>query len=308
MKGHLDRLALMALAATLALLLLSRPGVVAQAVSFEAHSPETLTAVVRFFDYDESVPLNAQIVQQDEALGFQREKIVFTGGRGQRVPAYLSVPGDSGPYPVVLLMHAGASSKDSWWSATGYERALDLTRSLLESGYAVFAMDGANQGERTQGVDYVPIQQLYFGNQWWATFRAMLVETVVDYRRGMQYLRTRSDLDMGRVATVGQSLGAMTSYGVASVEPTIRVMVAGAPALAPDWLYPLTPMNLSPSFSDREILLISGSRDTLSEPKWPERLLDLIGRDSTRLVFLPSGHQLPVEYVPIALEWIRERL
>jgi len=55
-------------------------------------------------------------------------------------------------------MHAGASSKDAWWSPSGYERAADLTRGLLESGYAVFAIDAQYHGERAVTIDYVPIQ------------------------------------------------------------------------------------------------------------------------------------------------------
>ena len=163
----------------------------AQSRELEPHSPPALAAVLTFFDYDRSVPIHADVVQSGKLLGFTREKIVFTGARGDRVPAFLSLPAGNGPFRVVLLMHAGASSKSAWWTSTSYERAADLTRGLLEAGYAVFALDAQYDGERAAANDYVPIETLYFTNEWWASFRSMVVQTTADYRRALDYLRSR---------------------------------------------------------------------------------------------------------------------
>ena len=40
---------------------------------------------MRSFDYDASIPLDAQIVDQGLMLGYAREKVVFTGCTGERI-------------------------------------------------------------------------------------------------------------------------------------------------------------------------------------------------------------------------------
>jgi dienelactone hydrolase len=201
----------------------------------EPHSAETLQAVLGFLDYDETMPFDGHVVATERPLGFAREKIVFRGSRGDRVPSFLALPNGDGPFPLVFLLHAGGSSKEAWWSPTGYERAVELTRGLLESGYAVFAMDGTSHGERTSSIDYVPVRTWYFENEWWASFRTMIVESVADYRRALDYLRTRPELDTSRVGAVGQSMGGITAICLTAADSRITTVVAGSAALAPAW-------------------------------------------------------------------------
>lgn len=274
----------------------------------EPHPAETLLAVLSFLDYDETIPIDSPVVATDRPLGFVREKIVFRGARGDRVPSFLALPNGDGPFPVIFLLHAGGSSKEAWWSPTGYERALELTQGLLESGYAVFAMDGKSHGERTSSIDYVPIRTWYFENEWWASFRTMIVESVADYRRALDYLRTRPELDTSRVGAVGQSMGGITAICLTAADSRITTVVAGSAALAPAWLYPITPVNFSGGLQGRALLLISASNDALVEAGWTERLYSLVESPSKRLVTLEAGHQLPEAYVPLALGWIREHL
>ena len=293
----------------LAVILIGLPAPInAQTRELQAHTPATLAAVLTFFDFDRTVPLHAEVVQSGTQLGFVREKIVFTGARGDRVPGFLSLPTGNGPFPVVLLMHAGTSSKDAWWSPSGYEWAADLTRGLLESGYAVFAIDAQYHGERAVTIDYVPLQTLYFTNEWWASFRTMVVQTTADYRRALEYLRTRRELDVSRVATIGQSMGALTGFYLAAVEPAVVVLVSGAPAFSPAWLYPITPLNLAKAFGDRSILMIAGKTDELIPQTSTDRLFASLGSGNKELRIVDSGHQLPASYVPLALEWVRTRL
>lgn len=270
----------------------------------QPHSAGAQAAVISFVDYDESIPLNPEIVAEDKRLGFARQKVVFRGARGDRIPAFLALPYGDGPFPVVLLLHAGGSSKEAWWSDTGYERAVDLTRALLESGYAVFAMDGEHHGERTSTIDYVPIRTWYFENEWWASFRIMLAESVADYRRGLDYLETRPELDVSSVGAIGQSMGGITAIFLAAADSRLTTVVAGAAALAPQWLYPLTPLNLSPGLRNRAILLIAASEDALIESTWTQRLHSLVDSPNKRLVVLDSGHRLSEDYAPVAFDWI----
>ena len=273
-----------------------------------ALSPAALDAVLTFFSIDTSVPLDAHVVDRGETLGFVREKIVFTGGRGRRVPGFLGLPRGRTPARVILLHHAGGSSKESWWQPEGYEYGGNLTQRLLEAGFAVFALDAQNHGERAHGIDYVPIPALYFGNKWWAAFRSMVVETATDYRRGLQYLEGRSELDLRRIGTVGQSMGAMTSLYLAAVDPRLDVVVAGAPALAEPWLYPLSTVNLAPAFGQKQVLLLAGTQDSLIPRRNAVLLNAAVPGDSHQLRLFDSDHRLPKEYVDLAFDWLTGRL
>ena len=268
---------------------------------------DRLSAVLTFFAIDTSVPLDAHVVDRGMVQGFIREKIVFTGARGARVPAYLSFPDLGGAHPLVLLLHAGASSKDSWWQADGYERAASLTRKLLEAGFAVFAMDARNHGERSNGVDYVPIPSLYFNNKWWATVRAMVVETSADHLRALQYLSSRTEVNLRRIGTVGQSMGGFTAFYLAALDPRIAVIVAGAPALGEPWLYPLTAMNFSTAIKGRPVLVLAGDKDQLIPKTTTDLLMSQLG-SGAQLHMFSSDHRLPAAYTDVAFNWLQTRL
>jgi dienelactone hydrolase len=269
---------------------------------------DQLEAVLTFFAVDSGIPLDAHVVELSRHFGFVREKIVFTGARGTRVPAYLAYP-DSGQttHPLVLLLHAGASSKDAWWQTDSYDRGGWLTRKLLSVGYAVFALDAQNHGERAGGIDYVPIPTLYFKNKWWASFRAMVVETAADHIRGLQYLASRPEIDLRRIATVGQSMGAFTSFYLAALDSRITTLVVGSPALTESWLYPLTAINFAPTIKARPVLVLTGDKDQLIPRHATDRLVAVLGK-SARLQILASDHRLPAEYIDIAVRWLQEHL
>ncbi len=218
------------------------------------------------------------------------------------------MPAGDGPFPVVLLLHAGASSKETWWDENGYERGPGLTRQLLESGYAVFALDAEHHGERMSSIDFVPIQTWYFQNEWWAVFRHMVTETAADYRRALDYLATRDQLEVSRVAAVGQSMGGVTSLILAAADPRVKTVMAGSAALAPDWLYPVAPINVASGLTDSAILLIEADEDVLVEAGWTEALHSSIPATPKRMVTLASGHRLPEEYIGLTVEWVREHL
>ena len=87
------------LAISLCLLISISAGITAQE---EPMGEEALEAVLQFYRYDKDISLDARIVVEEdwsteefEKLGYpvkSREKIVFNGGYGDRVPGYLALP------------------------------------------------------------------------------------------------------------------------------------------------------------------------------------------------------------------------
>jgi dipeptidyl aminopeptidase/acylaminoacyl peptidase len=67
---------------------------------------EGYAALAQFLDYDQGIALAPRTVEKEDLEFCTREKVVFTGSHGERVPGYLAFPKDrSGPFPVVLQIH-----------------------------------------------------------------------------------------------------------------------------------------------------------------------------------------------------------
>ena len=278
----------------------------AQSVS-APHEQDVLAAVRSFLDYDAGIPLHAEVVARDRAFGFVREKVVLTSGRRDRVPGLLSLPSGPGPHPLVVLLHAGAGTKETWWVEGGLERGGLLTQRLLEAGYAVFALDGEHHGERAGNADFVPIRTWYFENEWWATFRDMVAETVTDYRRALDYLSTRDELAVSDVGAAGVSMGGITAVALAASDPRIQSVVTTSAALSPEWLFPLTHVNLSPGLDGRRVLTLVGDQDELVDVGVARSFHDLIDSSEKDLHVFGGGHRPPAEWASLAGSWLVNR-
>jgi dipeptidyl aminopeptidase/acylaminoacyl peptidase len=281
----------------------AQTGVGTQPLTAEAYE-----AVASFFQYDKTIPLDAHILATSETPAYTREKIVFTGGRGDRVPGILAIP-KSGrmPYPVVLELHGGGSTKDGWWADDSFEQGRRLTQSLLSAGVAVLALDAQYHGERSANNDFVSLREMYFERKWYAQYRDMLVESTKDYLRALDYLATRPQVDATRVGVVGHSMGGLMSVYLTALEPRVRATVACVTALSNPWFYPLTSLNFAAAIRNRPVLVLAGRQDQLIPVESTERFVDLIGH-SSELVLFDSGHRLPNEYIDRTLRWLTGHL
>ena len=271
---------------------------------------EALRATLRFFDYDRGIPLNARVVARLDSPEYVREKIVFSGGRGDRVPGYLGLPtAGEGPYPVVLALHGGNFSKESWWLAESFERGGLLTDALLRSGIAVLALDAQYHGERAANNDYLPLEQMYFEHGWFARYRDMLVESVMDWRRALDYLESRPEIDMQRIGIIGHSTGGIMAAHLAALDARIGTIVLCVAALSEDWLYPLQPVQFAARIDKAaRVLVLAGRSDPLINVEDTQRFFTRIGSEQKELRFYDSGHELPEEYLERALAWLRAGL
>jgi dienelactone hydrolase len=270
---------------------------------------EAYRAVLSFFDYDRSVPLDPRILSKVETPEYVREKIVFTGGRGDRVPGFLAWPkAGRPPYPIVLQLHAGAMSKDSWWQDDSFERGGQVTRSLLAAGIAVLALDAQFHGERSANNDYLPIQELYFEKQWFGRFRDLIVETGRDWLRALDYLANRTEVDLNRIGAIGHSMGGIVTTHLAALELRVKVVVCCVSALSESRLYPLAAVNFAPRMWDKHVLILAGRSDPLVSVADSEHLFSQIQSSDKQLEFFDSDHRLPETYLDLAVSWLLTRL
>jgi predicted esterase len=266
---------------------------------------EAFRTVQSFFDYDRTVPLDARILSKTETPEYIREKIVFTGGRGDIVPGFLGLPkvGRS-PHPIVLQLHAGAMSKDSWWQDDSFERGGQLTRRLMAAGVGVLALDAQFHGERSRNTDYLPFQELYFDKQWFGRIRDLLVESGRDWLRALDYLANRPEVDLNRIGVIGHSLGGIMASHIAALEPRIGTVVCCVGALSDSRFYPLQPVNFASRIRDKRVLLLAGRSDPLVSVADSQCLFAQIQSRSKELEFFDSGHRLPEAYLDRAVSWL----
>jgi dienelactone hydrolase len=273
---------------------------------------EAYNVLKAFYDYDPDIPLEARVVELKDRDKSIRRKVVFRSARAFMVPGYLEVPKDvEPPYPCVLLMHGWSGCKDKWWEKCSYDRGKIGAR-LIENGIAVFALDALGHGDRIAENDYHCVnlynepgttpRKNYF------TLREIVVQTVVDYRRGLDYLATRGDIDMTRIGIIGYSMGGFSAFPLTAVDSRIKAVVA---CVAPtSWGHDvvLAPSNYVPAIGDRPFCMINGLKDDVSVAGPGRELYALLEGPNTELHFIDAGHILPAEWADVAESFIVPKL
>ena len=283
------------------------------------------------YQYNAKQPLAVQ-VQEKKPFGVGRLlRLSYGSAHGQRVPALLFLPPGASrarPAPCLVALHGLGGSKEFMAGFAQY---------ALPLGYAVLAIDEYGQGERPRppssgnGVD-VPV------------LTAGIRQTVVDVRRGLDYLDTRPDIAPRRIGLVGLSLGAIIGTVSAGVDSRIKaaVLISGGgdwglilQSLAErnayiggrpmgglrgtDWnlvrafLAAEDPLTFAAHIAPRPLLMESGGRDTIIVPAAARLLYDAARQPQNSCVHLDwlpqSGHVPPPELIyPNIRRWLAQNL
>lgn len=267
---------------------------------------EAWRARLPFFDHNPKLPLDARVVDQRKRDGTVRDKVVFRTTQGFLVPGFLELPTTgTKPYPVVLLLHGWSGSKQVWWEDEGIHTGGLMRKALLGAGYAVFALDAAAHGERAAEIGYRSVNTP--DNPF--SYAEISIQTTKDYRRAIDYLATRPELDIQRLGLVGYSMGGMDSFYLLSVEPRIRAAVACVPPMLSEGYGPASPIDYSWGVKGKALLLLMGSQDDMyNKDKVNASYHDYIETEHSRLIWYDRGHGLKGDYVPDALNWIEKHL
>ena len=236
---------------------------------------------------------------------------MFTGGRGERVPAWLMLPkAGAHPFPVALVLDGWMGGKDRWWEDDTWPRGGLLMKALAAEGMAALVLDAQLHGERDARVGYRPVEE-HVCSDCLNSRREMVVETVVDYRRALDYLATRQELDRARVGAIGLSMGGVMSLALSAVDPRVR---AAIPCVTPARLgerWTSRPSFSPYTFAPRvrvPALMLMGRTDELYSQADAEALLAALGSAEKTLEWYDAGHRLPPEYVPRAVGWLKAHL
>jgi hypothetical protein len=188
-------------------------------VAVKAFGAETkFEDLVHQFDYDRKAPLNVREEKKEQRDGATVVELSYDGARvGGRVPATLVIPASHPPFAAILYGH--------WMmprSAFRNRREfLDEAIFLARSGAASLLTDApvvrpgfVSEEEGLKG----EIQNAEASRQ-----------QVIDFRRGLDLLLERRDIDSARIAFVGHSYNAHIGGILSGVEKRISsfVLMAG---------------------------------------------------------------------------------
>jgi len=251
------------------------------------------------YDYDASAPLEAHEGPVAEAGPNLRQHVTFRSVNGETVPGLLLKPKGVEQPPCVFVLHGAGLSKDSFVPL--------FATFLCPRGYAVFGIDAALHGERPGAGRKTPASEVG------AIVRAAH-QTIVDCRRAFDYLQTRSDLDTGRVAYLGASMGAIFGAVVCGVDERFKcpILVVGGGDLPtlfsavahsrgesvpepPGGLAALEagldPVNFVGHIAPRPVLMINGTQDEVI-PRPCAEALHQAAQEPKEAVWLEANHLL----------------
>ena len=187
-------------------------------------------------------PLNPEVLETKDLGSYTREKIVFDTRENLSTIGYLLLPKNaSRPLPAVVCVsgHGKGLSDIIGMADDGSQRAernvgyaKEYALQCVEHGYATFAVEQLAFGTRRDEAARRAGPQVESCRP--AACAALLLgQTMAGWRawdamRSIDYLATRPEVDLSRIATLGASGGGTTSLLTAAVDQRVKVAVVSA--------------------------------------------------------------------------------
>lgn len=275
-------------------------------IAAEPLHPQAYTLLKSIYAYDQTFPLNARSVGtlQHDTTTFER--IVFDSFHNGKVPGLLALPTQGkAPFPVVLLLHGVTGSKQQWLGDS-FTHGGDVSSGLLEQGYAVLALDAQYHGDRAIYNDYLNVGEMVFQKGWGIRYANMITQSVVDYRRAIDYLTARTDIDSSRIGLLGYSMGGHMAFILGAVEKRIRATVACVVPHMADM--PMAATTFAQDMGSDPLLMLMARKDQFYSVDQAEALFEAVPGTNKSLRLFDSGHSLPAEYATQATQWLNDNL
>ena len=233
---------------------------------------EIFTVYRSLYRYDRR-PLNASVDAIEDAPLWRKESLSFDAGYGgQRARAFLFVPKNSpSPFQVVIGFPPG----EAFIRRSSRDLRLQWADFLIRAGRAFLYPVYSGTYERGPSLlDEGP-----------SAARDEVVAWAKEFRRSIDYLETRTDIDAGRIGFYGISSGADAGIILTALEPRVKATVLSGVGLVNDavQLPEAHVVNFAPRV-EVPTLFLSGRNDV-------ERPVDTVQAPLFRLLGTPPEHR-----------------
>ena len=175
-------------------------------------------------------PLNATTVRREVEPRRIVEWVTYEVEPGDFVPAILLIPRDrTPPLPAVFCHHQHAGHYDlgksepvGWAGNPQQAYAADL----CSRGYVTLAPDTIGFEERAHPRLSGPEYERFLAHELLLKGLTLQGKMIWDVMRGVDYLRSREEVDPERIGMIGHSLGGIETWFAAAAEPRIKVAAA----------------------------------------------------------------------------------
>jgi dienelactone hydrolase len=253
------------------------------------------------FSYDETA-LNDSVEYREESPGrWIREKISIDAAYGgERVLAYLFLPANTPPPYQTVIYFPGVAS--IWMTSSEdlesyYEFPMFLSY-LVSNGRAVLYPVYKGTFERQDPA----AAALGARTHQWTEY---LVKVVRDFKRSIDYLETREDIDSEKLAYYGMSWGGWLGAIIPAVEERLGASVLLAGSLTPSGRPEAYPLNYVTRIST-PTLMLNGKYDINIDARI-RPMFDLLGTpaEHKNLILYETDHIPPRnEYIKETLAWL----
>jgi uncharacterized protein len=162
------------------------------------------------FAYDAGASLDVREVRSFNAEGARVHDVTYASPGGGRVPAFVVVPGGDGPFAGLIVQHG---------------MSLDPLADEDRGAVLPVALDFARLGAVVLAIDAPFVRRSGPPVRFDQRDRAEQIQLIVDLRRAVDLLRSRDDVDAGRIAYLGISYGAAMGGLLAGIEHRIAAFV-----------------------------------------------------------------------------------
>lgn len=234
-------------------------------------------------------PISSRVIAEEERDGYRLQTLVLDLNGIEPVPAYFARPlAGTGPFPTVLYNHAHGGEyhigKEEFVAGRGGIQR-PYAAALTGQGYAALCLDTWNFGDRSGRTETALFKwMLWHGQVLWGMM-------VYDNLRAVDYLVSCPDVDAGRLATLGISMGSTMAWWTAALDPRVKVCVDlcclsdyqalyetraldghGIYYFVPALLKAFTTADINALIAPRPHLALAGNYDALTPPAGLERI------------------------------------
>ena len=251
----------------------------------------------------EKTTLDARVEEVKETPEWRRERITFKGANGERAIAYLYLPNHvARPLQILHVVPGGDVEYGLRDLPTSME---SLLGPFIKAGRAAFGVVLKGYIERLTPGSQVPPSPTT------VEYLEQIVNRITDLRRGLDYLESRSDVDMSRVAFVGPSAGAQIGLIAGAIETRYRTVVLIGSGLTSEYLPYIAeanPINFVPHIRGPK-LMVQGRYDEDRALKTGAEPLFRLLSEPKRMELFEGGHMPAIEQLMSATSgWLDETL